>query len=400
MAATTGYSAAPISNDVILSYGVESAWGVLPSVQFQAIRFTSESLSGTKKRDRPAEAGQYEVSAAVTTEEKAGGNIAFALSYGTYDDMLSCVWGQDWQAAQSITAILTDMTITATTGVLTSTLSTKFSNLAVGQWIRMLGWTNAANNGYFRITAKASNQNITLSLPSGTYSNFVTETSAAGNAGIRASTMLNSSLFKSLHFQKKLAASQFLRYPGVSFPNFTLSGGVGQFLNGSFDLMSQSESKSTSDASTGAVLAAPAGRVHDPVTNFIGSYWNNAVVDATVDSFSLTVARENQSQQYGMGNASAVGVTPGRLMASGMLKMFFKNYTYYDLFKAETAGALTIITRDAAGAAYAITVEAANLMNPKILAGGPNQPVYAEFEVEGNPLSTGGTVRLDRLAAS
>ena len=400
MAATTGFSAAPSSNDTILSYTPESAWGALPANAFQAIRFTSETLAGSKKRDRPSEAGQYEVSAAVTTEEMASGNIAFALSYGTYDQMIESAVGNDWQAAQAVNSITTDMTINATTGVLTSTLTGKFNNITAGMWVRMFGWVAAANNGYFRVVSKASGTSITLALPTGTYSNFVTETSASSNAKLRASTIVNSSLFKSLYFQKRLAASQYLIYPGAAITGFTLSGGVGQFLSGSFDLMAKTEAKATSDSSTGAVTAAPTGRVHDPVANFAGVYWNNAVVDGTVDSFSITVSREGQALQFGMGSAAAVGVTSGRVTANGRLKMFFKNFTYYDLFKAETAGVITFITRDFAGAAYAITLLNANLMNAKMLAGGPNQPVYAEFDLEGNPAAAGGTIQIDRLAAA
>jgi hypothetical protein len=400
MAATTGYSVGPQTNDLVISYANESAWATLPSVAFQAVRALSESLAGSKKRDRPSELSLWENSAAVTTEESAGGSVNMPLVYGNGDDWIASALNADWQAAQSITAITTDMTITTSTNVLTSTLSTKFSNLSVGQWIRMLGWVNAANNGYFRVVAKASNQNITLSPPFGTYSAFVTETSASGNAGIRASTIVNSTLFKSLYVQKKLATSQFFRYAGCDVTGMQISGGLGQFLSANFTLLAKEEAKSTTDASTGSVTAAPTGRIFDPVTNFIGVLWNNAPVDAVVDSFAFNIAAEGAAGQYGMGSASAQGMIPGKMGLSGSLKMYFKNFTYYDAFKAETAGSLSVIARDSAGAAYAMTGLNVNLMNPRVVAGGPNQSTMAEFDIEGNPQSAGGTFQMDRLAAS
>ena len=55
MAATSGYQAGIETNVVDLSYLAESTWGSLDSGQFQAIRFTSETLKRTKTRQRPGE---------------------------------------------------------------------------------------------------------------------------------------------------------------------------------------------------------------------------------------------------------------------------------------------------------------------------------------------------------
>lgn len=405
MAATTGYSVGPQTNDLVYSYASEAAWATLPAVQFQAFRVMNETLAGKKKRDRPSELGFHEASDAVTTEESADGSITGGLSYGNFDAFFESGVNNDWQAAQVISAITTDMTITTGTNVLTSTLGTKFTNVRLGSWIRMLGWVNANNNGFFRVIAKASNQNITLSPPLGGGA-FTTETSAAGNAQIRASNIVNSNLFKSVYLQKKLATSQFLRYAGADITGFQVTGGMGQFLQASFNVIAQSEAKSTTDASTGAVLAAPTGRVNDPVTNFTGVCWNNALIDAPVESFTINISSEGAAAQYGMGSASAAGIIPGKLVAAGSLRMYFKNFTYYDAFKNETQGSLSVISKDSSGRAYAFTYYKANLMNPQIVAQGPNQSLMASFDIEGNPhdgldnTTQAGTFSIDRLAAT
>jgi hypothetical protein len=401
MPATTGYQAGIATNDTSISYGVETVWGTLPAVQFQALRITSETLSGTKTRQRPTEINSTrESTASVTTQEAAGGDINFALSYGTYDDFLSVVLGNDWQTLQSIAGIAGDITLTnltASSATLSSTLSTKYANISVGQWIRLLGFTNATNNGFFRVTAKASNQSLTVATPGGA---TVTETPTGTLAQVRASTIMNGIQFKSLYLQNKFSSSMFLRYPGCFVTVTSLTGGVGQFLSGRVSVLAQQELKATIDASTGAVLAAPSGRIHDPVGGFYGVLWNNALVAATVDSFTVTMTNTGAASQYGMGSASAAGMLPGTMEVTGTVRMYFKDFTYYDIFKAETLGSLSFITRDPAGQAYAITVASATLMNPKIDAGGPGQSVMASFDVEGNPQSGGGTIILDRLAAS
>jgi hypothetical protein len=402
MPATTSYQAGSEANNVQLSYGVESVWGTVPATTFQAIRFTSETLASTKTRNRPQEvATTREMAAAVTVQVSGGGGVNFALSYGTYDDMLSALLGNDWGAVQTLAGIAGDVSITnltGTTATLASTLGTKFSGIALGQWIRTLGFTNATNNDIWRVTARASNSSMTLT--KATAGAPVTETPAGTAAQVRAQTIANGTQFKSLFFQKKLGASLWLNYPGVYPSDCTLSGGVGQFLNGAFTLLAQQELSAVADASTGGVLAAPAGRVHDPVGGFVGVFQNEAKLAATVDTFSLKIANTGAALEFGMGSAAAAGVLMGTLEVTGSMKLYFKDFTLYARYLAETQGALEFITKDATGNAYVITLPAATLMNPQIVAGGVGQAVFATFQIEGNPQATGGTIQIDKLPNS
>lgn len=399
MAATTGYAAGVEANNTEISYGTEATWATAPAATFQAIRYTSETLGPNKQRDRPSEIStSREAAGAVTVRAQAGGSIAFAMSYGTYDDMFSVAVGADWQAAQAINGVSGDLTITnlsATTATISSTTSNKFLAISVNQWLRTLGWTNAANNDIWRITAKASEQSMTAT--KATVGAPVTETPSGTAAKIRARMLRNGALFKSLYFQQKLSSSLWLRYPGSFFPRVTLSGGVGQFLNGSFELLSQQEVKGTSDASTGGVLAAPTGRVHDPVPGFAGAFIDAAPIGSVLDSFSITIENQGAALAFGMGAEAAQGALPGTLVASGQFRIYFRDFTLYDRFVALTTGAFSVVTKDAAGNAYVITLPGSVLINPAIEAGGSGQPVMATFQVEGSP---GPFIQIDQLVAT
>lgn len=396
MAATTGFEAGIQANDVLMSYGIESTWGTAPDSAFQAIRFTSEDLSGTKTRARPQEINTtQEVSAAVTTQETASGQVAFALSYGTYDGFISVLMRNDWQATQSIAGIAGDITITSGTKVLSSTLASKFTAISQGQWIKLSGFTNAGNNGYWFVETKTDDKTLVLS-GTGT---ITTETPAGTVANVQASTLLNGTQFKSLFIQKKLSASLYLTYPGSFVSQGTISGAVGQFLNGSFQILAKSETSATSGSDNGTVTAAPTGTVNNPVGNFVGVLLDEASI-GSVDQFTVQIAANGAAQDFAMGSASAAGIRPGQIMVSGSFRTYFADFTLYTKFTNETAGRLAFISEDGAGNAYVITVPSATLMNPKIVAGGVNQPVYAQFNIEGNPMSTGGSIRFDRLAAA
>lgn len=395
MPATAAYAAGLEANNAQISYAPEATWGQAPATTFQAIRFTGETLTGTKTRTRPQEInGTREAAAAVTTQESAGGQINFALSYGTYDDLLASALGADWQAFQVIAGVAADVAFTGPSKILISTTAGKYANINVGQFVRQLGFTNPANNGIFKVIQKVSPQQIQLS----SAANCVTETPTGTLAQLRASAITNGILFKSLYLQERFASAVWLAYPGAYVTAFTLTGGIGQYLSGSFTVAAKSQSKAVADASTGGILAAPSGRVHDPVGNFVGTWWNGVPIAAVVESFTVTGTNDGAAADYGLGSPLAAGMRGGTMLVSGKLKLYFKDFVYYDLFKAETAGALDIITSDAAGNTYVIGITNANLMNPLIQAGGVNQPVMAEFDIEGNPATGGGTIRIDRLA--
>lgn len=108
MTATSSYQAGVEANLVQLAYVQETAWGTTPAAKLQNIRFTGESLRGQKSRQRPSEINTNRVaSAAVTTDETASGGIDFALSYGTYDDLLAGLLGGEWVAGTG-NAVLTN----------------------------------------------------------------------------------------------------------------------------------------------------------------------------------------------------------------------------------------------------------------------------------------------------
>ena len=324
MPATTNYQAGIETSDVVLSYAQEASYGVAPAVAFQAVRLTGETLAGTKQRTRPGEIlTTNEVAAAVTQQESAAGNINFALSYGTYDDLLAGSLGADWTAGAPIVGVS----------------------------------PNAAN----------------------------------------AQSIRNGKVFKSFHFQKRLGSALFLRYPGSFISGFTLQGGVGQFLSGNFTVQASSETSATADASSGAVHAAPTGRVHDAVGGFGGVYLDGVAFPAIVDSFSVTLSASGAKQEYGMGSATAQGQIVGLLEAKGQVKAYFKDFTLYSRFKSEAQGVISFVTNDPAGNQYVVSLLAATIMNPNITAGGPSQAVMATFELEGNPSAGGGTIQIDRI---
>lgn len=392
MAATTGYAAGFAAEDTEISYAVEAAWATLPAVAFKALRHTSWNLRGQKRRGRPAEIrADRQAAAAVTLSEEAGGQLGFALSYGTYDDVLSSLYGNDWAAfteiADSTIAIVAFNQLQATTPGL-------FATVEAGQFIRLAGFSTSTNNQIVYVIFKTSDTDISVIAPTP----LVVEAAAAGHKIQSNGALKNGNLVKTLFMQRRFGSAMFLRYPGCFLRSGSLQAQQGQFLNGTFDFLAQDESKSTTNASTGSVLPAPTGRVHDPVGGVLGVVTNGAV-QPRCTRFSLNVTNEGAAGQYALGSAKAQGIIPGVFTVSGSAEFYFSTFDQYDQFKAETADSLGFITRSALGT-YGLGLPYANLMNPQITAGGQGQPVMAQFDIEANPHPTlGYTARIDRFAA-
>lgn len=390
MPATSAFQAGVDTTGTQISYAIEATWGTLPAVQFRALRIMSEGLRGQKTRSRPDEIRlDRQASAGVTTAESAGGPISFALSYGTYDDLLATLMGADWSAPLSITA---GTLAVAAPGTITHGTASALAGVEVGQWVRLSGFTNPANNVVAQVlTNTGTVMTVATAAP------MVTEAASTGRSIATNGGLKNGAQVQTLYVQKRFASNLWTRYPGSYVNSATLQATQGQFLQGSMELIASREINNTADASTGAIIAAPTGRVMDPVAGVIGFVANGAV-QPRCTAFSIQMQNSGAAMQYALGSAAAQGMMPGVFTASGSATLYFANFDLYARFLAETQEILGFSARDAAGATYGISIPAGNLMNPQITAGGPGQAVMAVFEIECNPHPTlGHTLRIDRM---
>jgi len=388
--ATTGYSAAIATNDILLSYAPEATWGTKPAVQFQQIRIESEGFVQTKTRNRPSEINATgQVSAAVTTKVETKGDMKMGLSTATPFDILAASMAATPTTALAASAGVS--TVAATASTFTGAMFTAANNYFVGQWVRIKGFTGAqeavpatAINGYYLITAMSSGVSITTQPAPGS-------TKAAGDSvTITGQSARMSETFQSFYFQKQLASNMFLNYPGAWPTGGSVSAALGGFFETSVTFLCKDQVKNTTDGSTGAQLAAGTGNVFDTVLGFGTVYRGATAINATINKIDLKWAQQSARGIYGMGSANALGMGVGLMEVSGSIELYFKDFTQYDEFIAETAAMVAFRGVDSTGAGYIFTIANATIMNPKITAGGPNQDVMASFDLEGNPSASGG----------
>jgi hypothetical protein len=391
---STGFNAGIDSSDTIVRYGEEVVWDTVPAIAFQEVRLTGESFSEQKTRTRPEEIkADGFVSHALTTQVQATGGLNFALSFGTYDDLLGGLLNSSFTSELGISSTTTDISVDLAlanlTGVGFTSTGDVLDSIVAGTWIRSSGWiTNAGNNGLFRVTAVDTvNNEVQVSATAGDGAGLVAETSVGTEVKIQGSTLRNGTDFRSYYFEKQLAAALFLVYSGSYISDGNLNAQVGGFLEGTFNFLCASEASGTSTAGTGPAVTAPTGRVIDTVAGFSNLEQNDTAIAAVVQGISWTVTKNNARAQYGLGAENAQGMARGTIDVSGTMSVYFTDFTLYDLYKAETDQLISFAALDDLGAGYIFTLPGVTLMNPTVVAGGPDTDVVSEFELEGN----GGT---------
>jgi hypothetical protein len=421
---TAGYNAGIDSSDVTVSFITEATWNVVPNTPtFQYVRLTGEGLSETKSRARPGEIrATGDAAHAITQQVEAGGSLNFAFSYGTYDTFLEgMINSAVFPADLAITSVATTGIITAYDGDTTplptaggtaagfATNSTSLlDSITAGQWIRVSGYGNATDGLYRVLAVDTANDEIQVSKTEGAGSVMVDASASTGTeVHIQGSMIRNGTTVCSYQIEKQLAAALFLNYGGAYITSANISAQVGNFMEGSFDFFAAQEAKGTTTLSTGGTpTAAPTGNVIDTVAGFSKLEVGGAAIAAVAQGIDLSITKEGARGQYGLGNAAAQGMARGTLTVSGTLSVYFTDFTLYDLYKNETDSLVSFAAVDQSGDGYIFTLPAATLMNPSIVAGGPDTDVVSEFELEGNPapasdtVYSGVTIQIDKIPAA
>jgi hypothetical protein len=147
-----------VSDQVQLAAIKESTYGEqVTGSNLQLIRFTGESLTQNQSTTVSAEIRpDRQVSNIVRTNLNAQGDLNFELSAKSYDDFLKSALMADSTWSAEVADIAADITISASdTDNSFNDSGSGFGNYVAGEWIYVTGFTEAANNGYFKIVSQA-----------------------------------------------------------------------------------------------------------------------------------------------------------------------------------------------------------------------------------------------------
>jgi hypothetical protein len=351
-----------------ISIRPEVTFDTNPGGNYQILRVTQGEFNTKKDTVASNEIrSTRDVANLAMTASATEGSIGFELSGGSsYDALIEAALCGTFGTATAVTNVA--VTLTTTFGV--AGIDT---NIAVGQWVLAYGFTNAANNGWHRVTAKASGT-ITVA------STLVNETAAASK-GIKAKTIKNGVVKRSFSVEEAyLDVNDFFLYTGQRVGTMSLEASAGQIVTGSFGFMGATSAVNTSTYA-GTPVAATTTQILNATTN-IGSVMEGttlAPLTTGLQGFSMNLDNSLRAQMA-IGSRFPREIGYGRQVITGSINAYFSDLSLYQKFIDHTATALMLSFTDGVGGGVRIFLPKVYFTTDARGLGGIDQDVMEKID--------------------
>lgn len=347
----------------------EVTFGVTPAIALDEIRMTGEGLRQvTETAESDEIRGDRQNSDVIRTSAMAEGDVNHELIYANPDKMFEGIMmnafdGELTIASSAIDAASADDSFNSTA---------LFGSVVAGQWIKVAGFVDPANNGFFRVkTATASKLVVDATL--------VLE--AAGPAvTIDGNRLVNGVTLKSYTLEKRsLDTTQFFSYKGCRFGTMSLQVAVAAMINGTFGITGISETIAGVTVGTGPDVAAPTNQVMNSVDHVLNLQEGNITPGFDISEFTLNMDNKVRADQIvGQLGPKMIGI--GTISLTGTLVAYFIDEILMEKYLNFDSSAISMRLQDTAGNAYVLTLPRIKYTSGQVIAGGKDQPTLAQME--------------------
>lgn len=365
------------SNRVALRFYEESAFGQFESgnPKFTAVRFTGESLNQATQSTTSQEIrSDRQIVDLIRTGVNAAGDINGELSYGSPpDDLLEAALQSSGFSTEQTAGPGTTFSVTAGSGSYTIADSgSGFGSFAVGQWVYISGFSDAANNGFAKITA-ASAGSITVSHNG----NGVNDTAGDTVTITMGAQITNGTSLRTFNWEKEFTdlSNNFEQFAGMAIDTFGLnvtSDGIVTWTFGWLGALSQSNTATLGD---GSPTAAATDSVMNAIDDVQLVFANGTSYDVTSFNFQI---QNNLRARLQVGTLGAISLGSGTINATGAHQAYYNTITEMDAYLNDTARDFGIIFFKDTDA-YVIEFPQAKYSSGQRVAGGINQDVLADM---------------------
>jgi hypothetical protein len=338
------------SNRASLAYTVNDSgtYGTVPSgpPTFQELRVTSESLKQATNMVRSNEVrADRQVPDIKRVALDSQGAVNFELSFDAYDDWLlwALMHGTSWTAAVDLGTITDIQAVNSGNKFVVS--ATDISSLVANQWIKVSGFTESANNGFFKIVSTTSTDIV---VSGGTLTDEPAGDSVSVLQGAYAENGTTATDFIIERTYNDLS-NEFALYKGLMIDRMDLTIQTEQLVTGTFQLVGLDEVRATSTAGDGSNTAAPTNSIMGPVDELYDILENQATKSVMSLSMSL---QNNIRHRRILGNAGPESLGVGSIGLTGTLRAYYATKDLVNKYLNQTASAIAWILEDGDGNAY------------------------------------------------
>ncbi len=378
------------ANRESLGYITEVTENVFPTtptgqlLNFTGVTFGSENSTTESKTVRSDTNRQ----GTVRTGRTVSGDISFEMQYGGVDGLLEGVFRNTWSTPLNVST--TGVAFAASGNTITKTGA--FNNAIVGQWVRISGAGNAANNGYKRILTR-TNDAITVS-----GATLVNET-VAGTTIIKGSLLKNGTTTKTFSFERGWAdISQFMQFTGVKADTFALNVTTNQIVTGSIGLMGRAPAV-TGSSVWSATTASASTVSYNSLDHLALILLDDTAItnDLTGITFNMST---NASRREAIGELDSAGIIQNSVSVSGTLTEYFTDDSLLSKNIDFDTFSLAFVLNDENNNAYVIHMPSCKPKSGKPDNGGLDTQITIAHGFDATYDATlGFTVSISRIAA-
>jgi hypothetical protein len=372
----------------------EAAFGVTPTTGNPSVlRCTAESLNFDISKTSSAEINASRtINSKIPTSAKAGGGLTMEMrAIGIEPFFESAMqstftkFGTEGLGVATPTDSITATTITATSATTGTSL---FTNLALGQWFRLV--SAGANSGkILRVSPTVAPTATVLTLDPSTPATV----SAGESIQIQAARLTHGSTQSSWTIEKESAdIGVFIAYRGQTPDKFTMKVASGSLTETTFEFVGKDAIEADATTLPGTPVASDSFEIHSGVSGATNAIWmDGAPVTGTyVKSLDLSFANSLRSQEA-IGSLGAVAVGSGTIDCTINAQIYFANKDTFTKYRTNTNQSISFATTDAEGNGYIVSLPACNISTWKSSAGAKDQDqmvdiTYTALSDDSNPV--------------
>lgn len=368
-----------------LGFIAESTFGTTPGAgTAKNIRFTGESFSFDLSKEVSKEIrADRQNSGATTVDATANGGFNFEMQYREYDPFFQAALFSTYGAYGTdgvSTTFTADFAATTITASVAPVGANAFTNIAKGQWLRLLAPTHANDGKLVRASTSVAASATVITLDASTPLSVGT---GVALCAVQTSRLANGTTAQFFSFEKQLLdVTQYLTYKGMHVSKMNWKIAAGALSEGSFEFLGKTSTRAGVTALPSALGASQTFNIQNGVTG-VGQLWEGTSPLTGTYVKSLDIAVDNNLRsQTAIGTLGAVGIGVGDMKTTGSFDAYFADGAQYDKFLADTYTSITVATQDTSGNGYVLTLPRVLLMTAKVVAGQKNTDLMASFTYE------------------
>lgn len=344
------------ANNVAMTFVAEVTPGVTPASALTDFNFLSDTLiQNTSVQESKTIRSDNQIPNITRVSTEPGGTINFNLQYGSQDPFLAAALRSTWAADLSLSV---QGIIVASSKQFTSTGS--LTSIVPGQWVKISGFTNPANNGFFKVLSNTAGSPSVLVLQDNG-ATLVNETVASG-IKVDGSQLFNGILYQSFSLEKQFTdVTLFDSFSGMIPGKYTLNAKTGAPIDASFDFMGTGAALSqTVTIGTGGVIAPVSNQELETVDHVKWIRINGVISTEFLSEFTLqtdSTLRARRAISY----LAPFSIGLGVLKVTGKFSAYFDGRALLNIARNHTLCEIAIMFQDTAGNAYIYDMEACYL---------------------------------------